>query len=91
MASKSNHKIIETWRNTGSGSRYYVTDNDRVLKTTGPKGGQTKVLLQKQVEENPARFIFKAGGFAGGGWVRASARLWKETPTSSFHECERES
>lgn len=71
MASKSNHKIIETWRNTGSGSRYYVTANDRVLKSTGKDGGKTKVLLQKETSAGLGQsiFLFKAGGFAGGGWI----------------------
>ncbi len=52
MASMRNHRVIEVYRSkevdargNRSDDRYHVTSAGRVLKTTGPKGGNPKMMM----------------------------------------------
>lgn len=46
MANMRNHDVVETYRSSLTPNDvYHVTKNDRVVRTTGPKGGGAKILF----------------------------------------------
>jgi len=46
MARLFNHDITEVWVSKADpNKRYHITKNDRVIRTTGPRGGGAKMLF----------------------------------------------
>ncbi len=45
MARTANHTVVEIWKVKGEDVRYHVTANDRILRSTGPRGGKAKILM----------------------------------------------
>lgn len=81
MASLRNHKVVEVWKSKISNTRYHVTENDRVLMTTGPMGGGAKILMMSNDDTS-----FSIGLYFT---KRATATAWKAN-SNSFKNCERE-
>ncbi len=84
MASLRNHKVIEVWRMPDSDVRYYVTASDRVLRSTGPRGGGPKILFSSMAGDQ----FFKSP-LSGHQVRRATATEWKANSTV-FPKCVRE-
>lgn len=58
MAKMHNHEVVETYRSVLSPDHlFHVTKNDRIIRTTGPRGGGAKVLM---VTED-GKFFFGLG------------------------------
>jgi hypothetical protein len=84
MASLSSHKIIEVWRFKDTETRYHVTETGRLLRTTGPRNGGAKIVMQKLID---GAFTFRVGVSPGDGWTRADADIWKQTAISKGYRC----
>lgn len=70
MARMSNHEIVETYRSMLDHDHlYHVTKNNRVIRTTGPKGGGAKVLMATE----DGKFFF--------GLARAGVKARRATAT----------
>lgn len=59
MASMKNHETVEIWHGRHHDDVYHVTKNDRIVRTTGPRGGGAKIL---HVLERDGRVIFNFSG-----------------------------
>ena len=59
MASRSNHEIVEIWQHREyQDVRWHVDKNGTIVRTTGPKDGNGKILMVRHNNETGEDLIY---------------------------------